>query len=168
MLRFASVFIERPRCSTYQDIARWSPVPPSFRGAGLRRTRSNAALACARLEERGHAFWRNEPTLQKRNRCRAGRGRPGPFPAGALLFPVIYRGGLCCTRRRCSAPARSDGPKKPAGGVFSRAAPWTSLRTLEPFAKTSEDGGRHAGAGRSRPTPHRKGDMTPWPEPTST
>jgi hypothetical protein len=44
------------------------------------------------------AFWPNEPTLQKRNRCCAGLFRvslEGCSPTRApCYFPVIYRGGL--------------------------------------------------------------------------
>src|SRR5262249_20869980 len=36
--------------------------------------------------------------------------------------------------------------QKTCAGVFPRAAPWTSLPTLEPFANASEDSGRRAEA----------------------
>src|SRR5262249_32852608 len=53
----------------------------------------------------GGAFWPNEPMLQNRNRSGAGRASHAPRPPRALLFPVIYRDGLCCTRSPCGTAA---------------------------------------------------------------
>jgi hypothetical protein len=130
--------------------------------------KANAVHDEMRARWAGGAFWRDEPALQKHNSRRVEVAGPRPFTRGPVFFPVIYRAGLCCTRRRCSVSACSCGTKKPAAGVFSRAAPWTSLPRLEPFANASKDSGRRAGARRSRPTPHPKGDTPPWLELTST
>jgi hypothetical protein len=75
----------------------------------------------------GGPFWRNEPTSPKCNRGRAEALGHDLCAAGALLFPVIYRGGLCCTRKPCSrrprrklTPAR--GQRTPRGGARRRRA----------------------------------------------
>src|SRR5262245_18756549 len=104
------------------------------------------------------AFWRNEPTLQKHNSRCAELAGLRPLMVGALLFPCYLQERVVlqalCTRSWCSVPARPRRIKKPAAGVFSRAAPWTSLPHTGNIRKCGR--GQRPARGRAAvaPSPH--------------
>jgi hypothetical protein len=112
-------------------------------GAGT-VTRGSHAPACARRCKTDCAALRHEGSTSSRSdfgetnpSCRDATGEStghrarGSPTLGALLFPVIYRARLCCTRRRC--PQRRSPTSSNHSSSDSTATPRSlALDSLEP------------------------------------
>ncbi|MBB5430722.1 hypothetical protein HDA36_000806 [Nocardiopsis composta] len=128
-------------------------VPPSSR-AGAPWGRS-----CGRFRAAGKPGAGRTATARRAGRCAPGAGSPaGPVPCGRWRPPLpgAARHGAC-TRAggsRITAPARGNVTRGPSGG--SGRAPAARRRGAQPQVATAIRGGRPAGKGVRRRSPHRE------------
>jgi hypothetical protein len=126
----------RSRACVSKDRGRFVPPCLEMRARDCVRPPTRAALPA------GGPFWRNEPTLRRCNRREAKASANLVSAAGALLFPVIYGGGLCCTRKPCSPAARQKAYASPSATKASR---WCSAASGEKQQNTTRSMPRGCG-----------------------